>query len=467
MNNIFSHSVCAAALIGTSGTALAAWLMTRPSSTTHSPQRDRGGRDDNSGMAHFFTILPVDLQLCILNMWLSDGHDEAAILRVLSSLDIACGRALRAYFIALAGHPALIWNDFHVNEFTLMGVEYKQNTAAFMAWLQSRHVKKKYLFLKHSEQLKLNLFSTSPSPALLPDINTILITDQPFVGDLELLQALWGCFPNLTSVSIRGSGHWRPTTGLMSNTSLKRLAYYGSHAAFGEFMLHISPGLEELRLPSSQLRNDTTLIQLLTKNCETLQGLELNCTKLSTAVIVQLIAPCVLLSELVLSEVIHTTMSAMTVVAAASRSLKRFVLCGHACTGTSISYDTFADLLEGCPWVEYVQFFDCSFDHNKCELIILSSVFLAIVHQDVINRIAGMDLVVKVLEFSFDVANDLNVELEQAVSNLIASFGRDVIVLTLYHITTRLISCIVPCSRQSLQGGTRSCSTSWLSPCRD
>lgn len=431
MDKLLSDPLCSAVVLGATGTALAAWLMARQSIVHRSaPGPSSGG---------YFALLPIDLQLHILTVWLTDGRDTS-MLRMLSRLDVACcAHSLRCDYLALVGHPAILWNGFD-HDYTTMWSECNWDTVSFVQWLASRQIRQKHVFL--------NTITTTATSVCLPHIDSVVIAGQHYTGGSEALQKVMEAFPNLTSLTFGGSETWAAMVPLLPTMPLKRVIYYGrvlfASALFCEFFSHVAIGpLETVRVPTMPL--DLMLISLLAKHSHTLQVLEVSCKNLPSAKLLEFVQCCDVLKELVLFDYEGTDSEALAIVHA-RRSLERFILCGPDSnrddSNVAVSYNLFADLLEQCGWLSVVHVGNCCYYRTQGKLMLISTMRMELSHA-VVNRIADMDIDVKELEFSSDaLVEELDADMQAAVGKLIARFGHGITTLTLLHLTDDLVICI-------------------------
>lgn len=156
-------------------------------------------------MASFFK-LPSDVHKYIFESWIRDEH---ALLTALSALDVACcARSVRSDFLAL---PCVLSSPL-IDHDDAKACAIK-DINCYMAWLSSRRVGVRALYLSHSALNALQPSALSGSLLLpsIPSVESILIETTPC--HLALQHVLCAC-PNARTITEVPSTAFSPLLGI-------------------------------------------------------------------------------------------------------------------------------------------------------------------------------------------------------------------------------------------------------------
>lgn len=297
--------------------------------------------------AAFFTILPTDLQLLILQAWL--GNHDAHQLLALSALDIACcSAAVRPSYLFLAGHSSNFWNS---REVQLVVSEL----SSFMRWLQSRQVKLKWLLLTDQNLQEFMLFLRKRREreglAAAPPHTLLLLSVQHLVlwkthnDNKDAITAVLSVCPCTVSLETSSSACVTPTLGDLilgktnSSEDEQTQLLHSAHTPVPWQVLHIGHALTD------------ECLEMLTKGPPTfLTSLSLF-AEASLSTVLAVIASCEHLSHLKLSAFAGTGADLEQVLQAGRHQLRSFTVIAMR-PKPSDALALFAEVLERHPWLD-------------------------------------------------------------------------------------------------------------------
>lgn len=307
----------------------------------------------------FFDLLPTDLQIHVLLVWLNNETMGCDLMKVLSSLDIACAvsyekswRDLLRHIPPFGGFGSTPWSP---NEVTMHMMTY-------MLWLCSRRVAVRSLVVIMDHDPGMAAILQGKHPHLtLPSIEVITFDGGIFnmLGErvADVVQAVLRYCPNVNTLQFRRNVPC--TDAIMAKfPKLKTLSIELSAYSWGRLNLRtLPPLLLKLRLDHRSPLGKRTA-KLIGKHCPHLQVLKVDYpTCIST--IVQLLVDCKQLRDLELrGEKMVREVDIAQILAkpqvkklaiSMSRDTKR---SDNACT-------VFANLLELRPDIEELQLYSC------------------------------------------------------------------------------------------------------------
>lgn len=240
-----------------------------------------------------FFRLPDDLQLLVLQAWLTSEGDDRALLHILSTLDIAfCCRAVRHAFLSLAAHPALRWQSREqIMTQPCDSTWHIKDMLGYMGWLHSRGVAVKALSLTASGIQNLlssqqtswlpALFQQTPTPpCMLASVEHISTDFLDSMHPKEVQFLLASC-PNVTSLEVCGSytGVRWPTMAPILSACHVRIKYFclrgRSAASLTEIAELFGKDLEELLLCYPTMVTDDG-VEAVRQHCKHLRLLHLD-----------------------------------------------------------------------------------------------------------------------------------------------------------------------------------------------
>lgn len=220
-------------------------------------------------------LLPSDIQLDILSLWVTDNDCGSGMLAVLSALDVALPRADRPAFHSLLTQlpPITKWKRENA-------IRFNDNV---LKWLCSRRVQLQVLMLRRgraSISLKGALKKRwskivkyfHPSTATLPSVEVVHIVDSLALNEGDMAQILRMC-PNLTQLDC-WKNHISLTAKLLSHTpKLTSLTLSGNVCPL-QTIQAVGSQLQVFRCSSRCSTDAAILIAEIGKQCPLLKALE-------------------------------------------------------------------------------------------------------------------------------------------------------------------------------------------------
>lgn len=244
-------------------------------------------------MSPFFRLLPADLQIDILYVWLNSKDSGKGLLRVLSAIDMACcSKAVRKPFLWLIAQiPAF-------GELTpVESVSSVIHIFPFVQWLDSRKVVLKVLALNGRQSGGTDLFQGNEGHAIsFPAVEHIHWVESGIYG--QTLEGVLRCCPNLTSIVCERFQRYDVT-----NTDLveKYVPYLRDVTVLGCLMVSVDhvccPQLRVLRLKGYLV---SSFADAAIAGCPLLETLEVMVDTRSFNSVSGIVRACPLLRELIL-----------------------------------------------------------------------------------------------------------------------------------------------------------------------
>lgn len=317
-------------------------------------------------MSLFLRILPADLHKDILYVWLNDRYSGACLIRVLSSLDIACPRRLGRSLIS--GLPPF-GESYDPWKSNIAG----RNMLRFMRWLDSRKVPLRTLMLTGIDDGVLEVLDREPFPDLhLPSVDTIYWSGSYSIFSVGLGAAVLRYCPNLTAVDNQFSVNF-PECSHVGSPKMELLTISGPYRAALSLPQLCGPQLRELRMRNCGLKELDAVLEVIGQSNEVVESIGRACpllevfeTKLSQDKFPLFLRLLQLLKHLreVILEVDKLNHAHCTEICEMA-NIKRF---------TAISYSPnkhaviFATLLEQRPDLEYLNI--CGYAYDSLEGIL-------------------------------------------------------------------------------------------------
>lgn len=314
----------------------------------------------------FFSLLPTDLQIDILQGWLNADDCGCSLLKVLSALDVAC---------AMSEQPAL---RFLMRQLPPFGEYVGQSTtrqsarhiAKYLQWMASRSVPVRALLLagKNVEGL---LEAVGPN-LTMPLVETLVWNvDHDFSAKAPAVLAVVRCLPNLTAINV--------APGVVINTSftpiLKALTVAGRTA--GSPLPFTGPCLQLKELRMGQFPMTVELAQHLKRFCPNLQLLEVSLWSADNFnCLLSLLRASLRLEELVLHNFVVIKVQE---IAALFPNIRRLTF--SRIIGDTVTVDVFADVISRYPGLEYFKAgnFVCSRKDSKLHADAISAELLTVI----------------------------------------------------------------------------------------
>lgn len=358
---------------------------------------------------HFFHLLPSDLHVCVLQIWIGDDN---AIICALSKLDRACcQKSIRPALLALLQGLMPLNEPIPINDLT-----------CFVSWLHSRQVSITSILTK-------NCLRASDGPwtqLILPSIHTVVCSSIP--ADCSTLVRLLQLCPNITSLEVEAN-HLMVYNDFMWGSlldlpmKLNRLVVPHKRVTMDlmAFLGSMASSLTTLELNHVPLSATLTLLLDMPK----LTRLSINAFEVTATLIVQLVRGCRNLRELVLFAYFPTECDLDDILTAGRGQLTSLEVI---LTGPIIGIATFTSMLTKHPWLQRLKL--QANEHNR------QTGFLALsleedTHIDVVYQLCAACSNVTKLSVR-------NAIVEEAVANVLGeAFGQQVIDLELWEFSRR------------------------------
>lgn len=230
-------------------------------------------------MSHFFGVLPDDLQIHVLSVWLSE-NGGCGFIKSLSSLDLACSSEHQAALRFLFGALPPFTPQFEISP---------KLTVGYMQWLCSRGVAVKSLHVTGCDD------EQQLDPELrLPAVESIFWKDMTD-STAHLLDAVLRSCPNATSLDFAGSCSVEFTPAVVALAAKVTVFVDRSKAISYQSLKAIGPQLKKLLLEHGVI--NANLMNLVHK-FPLLEVLEIRIPK--PTVVLSIIETCKHLREVLL-----------------------------------------------------------------------------------------------------------------------------------------------------------------------
>lgn len=314
-------------------------------------------------MSSFLRLLPSDLHLDILSLWISDKEHGAHLLVVLSNLDIALPKADKRTFRSLLSRLPQIeeWNSNKAIKWA----------DKFMAWLQSRNVRVQMLMLCDSGPTSMTsrvisfvtgMFRSLRPLISLPTVTVINITVYPQASNEVVERALRGC-PNVTKLD----GHMStiPTftpelVALVPN--LKTLCVSGYVTLTVASIQAIGPHLHELRFVNGHPNDE--LLTAIGKSCPLLKIFQLSTNTSTFPLLLGILQACPFLTEIVWNYLLTRSDDDLGRLLEV-KQIRKLSLTTRFVNSTSFYTDRFAVMLARRPDLDLFQMGDCKYVRSE------------------------------------------------------------------------------------------------------
>lgn len=295
-------------------------------------------------MSLFFSLLPSDLQIDILFVWLNHKDCGWSLVRALSSLDIACSKACqRPWRWLLTQLPP--FGEFSSS----MSITEVKLVSEYVQWLHSRQVAVKSL------QLALSAIGGMPT-LLLPSVE--IISWRLCAASTEYLESVLLCCPNVTSVHttmVQLEAFTPATAAVLTKLKALTISIYSDISV--NCLSMVGPRLTELRLENCSL-DTRQLAELISQHCPLLQVLRLRHEVFADLLLV--FAACSLLEELILPGKALNE-EEVAVIIASLPHITRITVNALSQHASSI----FASMLELCPNILLLSIGRCKWSQEE------------------------------------------------------------------------------------------------------
>lgn len=288
----------------------------------------------------FFTLLPADLQLDILFVWLQHNDGGNGLLRVLSAIDMACcSRSIRKPFLWLIAQiPAF-------GELTSANGGGTKFIATFLLWLSSRKVA---LMAVQLEDCITD--HHCPVEAVLPFVEHIYWTQ--LIASGRRLEEVLLCCPNVLSIECKYFLDLPAEFMKEYVTNLKEVTVHGHRLYLSGFF-----GCHHLRVLRLEEYSLSLVLGIgIPAICPLLETIQATIDTTGLAGIVETIQSCAFLRELILHGCWRCGWDADGVVCIlAFQQIKRLTLGDFDTRRSRQNEILFADMLELRPDLEVLQ----------------------------------------------------------------------------------------------------------------
>lgn len=334
---------------------------------------------------HFFSKLPVDLQIQVVQPWLAMEDDERGLIKALVTFDIACcGRVLRGQLLDLNGRVA----------FTQPAEEracVSNDLRSYMKWLHFRCLSVRCLVVTaDNSQLLMHSDQNQKLPFTLPSVQHLMLND---FANFAFLPVLISCCPNILSVEtgVEDDGRvWRHVFKMRLNLKRVQIHYIGSNTeSVRQSLSFLPPSVEELRVPDCPLNAELVALWCDQQRLVSIKNLTVNLNDDPAVDLLsyKLTGACPVLETLTISGInacvqgdCRIIVERLLALPSMQNHLKSLTICSNDLFREDFpyNYNVFITSLEQHVWLDDISVEICRYKRSTAELTLQINAHLTI-----------------------------------------------------------------------------------------